>query len=185
MPTHHDKLDRVHGQLVLVDAQERLTPHIHGYDRVRERAALMLKAASLMNLPITISEQNPERLGKTDPALVADLDDAEVVTKMTFSMCADEPCRDRLLSLMRPQVMLIGIESHVCVQQTALDLLRLQCRPFVLADAVSSRHPEDREIAFARMREAGVIVTTVESAIFELCHEAGTDLFRKLLPHVR
>ncbi|MGE3180142.1 MAG: isochorismatase family protein [Phycisphaerae bacterium] len=185
MPTHHDKLDRVHAQLVLVDVQERLLPHIHDYERVQTRAQLVIKAANLMHLPITVSEQNPERLGASDPVLMEHLEDAEKITKMTFSLCADPGGRDRLLSLMRPQVMLIGVETHVCVQQTALDLLRMQLRPFVLADAVSSRHPEDREIALARMREAGVIVTTVESAVFELFHEAGTELFRKMLPHIR
>jgi nicotinamidase-related amidase len=79
----------------------------------------------------------------------------------------------------------VGIETHICVQQTALDLLRMKMQPVVLADAAGSRRPQDREIALHRMRAAGAVVTTVESALFELVHESGTDLFKKILPLVR
>ena len=94
-------------------------------------------------------------------------------------------CRERLTSLLRPQVLLVGIETHVCVQQTALDLLEMKMQPFVLADAVGSRRPTDYAVALERMRAAGVTVTTVESAIFELVHEAGTPDFKKILPIVK
>jgi nicotinamidase-related amidase len=104
---------------------------------------------------------------------------------MTFSYCADQTCRKRITDVGRPQILLIGIETHVCVQQTALDLLRMQMQPVILTDAVSSRRPHDREIALHRMRAAGAVVTTVESALFELVHESGTDRFKKILPLVR
>jgi nicotinamidase-related amidase len=82
-------------------------------------------------------------------------------------------------------VLLAGIEAHVCVLQTALDLLAMQMRPIVLADAVGSRRPLDYMVALDALRAAGATVTTVESAIFQLLHEAGTDLFKRILPIVR
>ena len=104
---------------------------------------------------------------------------------MTFSFCADAACRQRVSGVLRPQVLIVGIETHVCVYQTALDLLAMQMRPVVLADAVGSRRPFDSAIALDGLRAAGVRVTTVESAIFQLVHEAGTDRFKRILPIVR
>jgi isochorismate hydrolase len=104
---------------------------------------------------------------------------------MTFSFCADERCRACIASAKRPQVLLVGMETHVCVQQTALDLLELNMQPVVLADAVSSRRPIDHETALDLLRGAGAVVTTVESAIFQLVRESGTELFKRVLPIVK
>lgn len=180
-----DDIDREHAQLLVVDIQERLLPYIHHYEDVVRQAELMIRAAGILDLPITVSEQYPKGLGPTIARLSAAAEGAARAEKMTFSFCADEACRQHISSVLRPQVLLIGIEAHVCVQQTALDLLRIQMQPVVLADAVGSRRVQDREIALHRMRAAGVIVTTVESALFELVHESGTELFKKILPLVR
>jgi isochorismate hydrolase len=104
---------------------------------------------------------------------------------MTFSFCKDSECLEQIAGLFRPQVLLVGIEAHVCVQQTALDLVSLKMQPIVLADAVGSRRPLDYEVALRRMAAAGAIVTTVEAAIFELAQKAGTPLFKRLLPLVK
>jgi nicotinamidase-related amidase len=110
---------------------------------------------------------------------------ASRLEKLAFSLWQDEPIREHLLSLARPHILLVGIETHVCVQQTAFDLLETQMTPLVLADAVGSRRPLDRDIALERMRSAGIGVTTVESAIFEMLDQAGTELFKRILPIVR
>ena len=101
------------------------------------------------------------------------------------SALRDLSTREDSRNLNRSQILLVGIETHVCVQQTALDLLEMGLLPVVLADAVSSRRPSDREVALARMRDAGAVITTVESAIYEMMVESGTELFKRLLPIVR
>ena len=179
------RLELPQAQLLLVDIQERLLPQIAEHERVVAQAERMIRAAGVLHLPITISEQYPRGLGSTVAVLAAAAAGAPRLEKMTFSFCADEKCRARLVSLARPQVLLVGIEAHVCVYQTALDLLALQMQPVVLADAVGSRRPLDYAVALDGLRAAGVVVTTVESAIFELVYAAGTDLFKAVLPLVK
>lgn len=192
-----DRLSRLAAQLLVVDVQERLLPHIDGHEALLQQCERMIRAAGVLGIPITISEQYPRGLGQTAPALLAaagggaanagDVEAARAarVQKMAFSVCADAACLAALRLDAAPQVLVIGIETHVCVQQTALDLQAFGARPFVLADAVGSRRTADREIALRRMSAAGVIVTTAESAIYELMHEAGTELFKRMLPIVK
>jgi nicotinamidase-related amidase len=180
-----ERLDVVHAQLVVVDIQEALIPHVRGHADLIDRTLRMLRAARVVDIPITITEQYRKGLGPTTPAILQAADGIEPMHKMTFSVCGDPSAREHLIGNMRPAVLLAGIETHVCVQQTALDLLSLQMRPFILADAVGSRRRPDHEIALQRMQAAGAIVTTVESAILHLAGKAGTDLFRRVLPLVR
>ena len=143
--------------------------------------------AGVLEVPVLLSEQYPQGLGGSVPAVMeaAAAVEAERAEKMTFSFCADETCRKKLSGVMRPQVLLVGIEAHVCVYQTALDLLEMQMTPVVLADAVGSRRLSDYQIALDGLRAAGVVVTTTESAIFQLLHESGTPMFKRILPLVK
>jgi nicotinamidase-related amidase len=111
--------------------------------------------------------------------------DRAQLEKMTFSAFRDEAMRERIASLQRPFALIAGVETHVCVQQTAIDLINAHMQPVILADAVGSRRPADRDVALDRMRAAGAIVTTVEAAIFEMLDRAGTDLFKRMLPLVK
>ncbi len=172
-------------QLVVVDLQERLLPHIADHESIMAQCVRMIRAARELELPITLTEQYPEGLGHTCSTVTDALDRATPFEKVTFSLWQDAACRERLRELARPQVLLAGIEAHVCVQQTAFDLLEAGLLPFVLADAVGSRRRFDRDVALDRLRAAGVVVTTVESAIFEMLARAGTDLFKRILPIVR
>lgn len=176
-------LDRA--QLLVVDIQERLVPKIHGADGVIAKAIQMIEAAAVLDLPTTISEQYVKGLGPTDARVAAAAATAPRFEKLTFSFCADAACSARLADVLRPQVLLVGIEAHVCVLQTALDLIDKQFVPVVLADAVGSRSPRDAETAIERVRGAGAVVTTVESVIFELLRESGTELFKRILPIVK
>jgi nicotinamidase-related amidase len=182
---HIDRLDREHAQLLVVDFQEKLLPSIVDHAAVTAQAERMIRAAVVLELPITVSEQYPRGLGPTVPAIRAAAEGAARFEKMTFSFCADPACHKRISAVLRVQVLIVGIEAHVCVLQTALDLLAMQMRPIVLADAVGSRRASDYTVALDGLRAAGVTVTTVESAIFQLLHEAGTDLFKRMLPIVR
>lgn len=172
-------------QLLVVDLQERLLPHIADHEAVIAQTVRILQAARELELPITLTEQYPAGLGRT-PAVVMDAAGGVRPTeKTTFSVWRDGAARERLQGLNRPQLVLAGIETHVCVQKTVFDLLGAGLKPFVLADAVGSRRLLDRQTALERMRAAGAELTTVESAIFEMLERAGTELFKRILPIVR
>lgn len=179
------RLDASRAQLLVVDVQERLLPHIDGHDEVVAQCIRMLRAAAQLGLPTTVSEQHPRGLGRTHTGVADAAADARRVEKMTFSVCRTPAALEALRSAGRPQVVLVGVEAHVCVQQTALDLVAEGLSPFVLADAVGSRRTRDRDVALARLAHAGVTVTTVEAAIFELLVEAGTPLFKRVLGLVK
>ncbi len=172
-------------QLLVVDIQERLIPHISGHAELIQQSVRMLRAAALLSVAVTISEQYPQGLGPTHGEIRAAAGEAALLQKMSFSVCGEEHCLSRVRELDRPQVLLLGIETHVCVLQTALDLLAAGLSPVLLCDAVGSRRVQDREVALGRMRDAGVLLTTVESVIYELMGRAGTDVFRRMLPIVR
>lgn len=183
--TPPQRLDPHQAQLLVVDLQERLVPHIDASASVLEQAARMIRAARELELPTTVSEQYPRGLGATHPAIAGALSDPQRVEKLTFSLCRTPAAMSAIAALGRSQVVLVGVETHVCVQQTALDLIAAGMAVFVLADAVGSRRRHDHDVALARMAAAGATVTTVESAIYELMVEAGTPLFKRILPLVK
>ena len=179
------RIDVRKAQLLVVDIQQKLLPHIDRHELVVSQTVRMIRAALLLELPITLTEQYPAGLGRTHPDVRVAADNALLLEKMTFSVLRDEEARAHLTGLGRPHVLLAGIETHVCVQQTALDLLDSQMTPFLLADAIGSRRALDRDTALERMRAGGLGVTTVEAAIFEMIERADTELFKRLLPIVR
>ncbi|HSW44123.1 MAG TPA: hydrolase [Phycisphaerae bacterium] len=170
--------------LLVVDVQEKLLPAIHEADSVVEYARRMIEAAKVLSVPILAAEQYPQGLGPTCATLREAFAPVKPVEKTLFSGCV-AGITEGLKELGRPNVIVVGIEAHVCVQQTVLDLLRLGYTPFVCADAVGSRRPLDRDTAVARMRQGGAVVTTTESATFELLGEACTDAFKKILKIVK
>jgi len=170
--------------LLVVDVQDKLLPAIHEADAVVEFARRMIEAAKVFEMPILAAEQNPAGLGRLCAALREALGPVQPIEKTLFSACVSGIV-GRLQDLGRPNVIVVGIEAHVCVQQTVLDLLRLGYTPFVCADAVGSRRPIDRDTAIERMRQGGAVITTTESATFELLGEACTDAFKKILKIVK
>ncbi|MBN1421731.1 MAG: hydrolase [Planctomycetes bacterium] len=172
-------------QLLVVDHQKAFVPHIAGWEGLIDRSRVMIRAARALEIPITATEQNREKLGPLVPEIAGELEGVPTFDKMTFSSFRDDAARERIRSLDAPRVLIVGIETHVCVLQTALDLVREGFEPHVLADAVGSRRAQDRETALARLRAAGVVVSTVEAAIYEVLERAGTDAFRRILPIVR
>ena len=170
--------------LLVVDLQDRLLPAIHEADACVTAAGRAIDAAKVLGVPTICTEQYPAGIGRTSQAIRDRLGDTPVFEKTRFSACI-EPVAARLAELDRSSVLVVGIEAHVCVQQTVLDLLRLGFVPFVCADAISSRRPFDRDVAIERMRQAGAIITTTESAIFELTGEAATETFKKILKIVK
>ncbi len=174
--------------LLVIDLQEGFAPHIQGWDGVLSRSLTMIDAAREMRIPITATEQYPEKLGATVLEVKAALGEAPVYSKLAFSCLRVPDVRARVRAAAPVNLLLLGIETHVCILQTALDALERApglIRPYVLVDAVGSRRPLDRDTALRRLEHAGAVLTTVESAIFEALEEAGTPRFRRVLPLVR
>lgn len=173
-------LDAKHTQAICVDIQERLFPHIHGHDELARRCAILIRGLRLLDVPIVVTEQYVKGLGTTIESIREALGAYQPIEKITFSCCGAPEVEARILSGHRHHVILFGIETHVCVQQTALDLLSQGQTVIVIEDCVSSRNPNDKRIAIERMRQAGAVITTMESVLFEVLRQAGTDTFKQI-----
>lgn len=182
---HDTVLDRDRSLVLLVDVQERLRPVMSDIDSVIDECGRALRAARQLEVPILVTEQYPRGLGRTVPELLEVLETDSVIDKMTFSCWGSQEVRERVEELGRDQVVTIGIESHVCVMQTALDLLASGKQVQVPFDAVTSRSRKVREQAIRRMRAEGAIITCVESVLFEWLVEAGTDVFKTVSKMVK
>lgn len=169
-------LDRGRAALVVVDVQEAFRPAVLDFDRVAGAAATLVRGARILDLPVIVTQQYPKGLGATVPEVTEHLDGIEPLDKVCFSAAAAEG-----FDLQgRDQALLCGIESHVCVSQTAHDLLDRGVQVHVARDAVSSRTEENRELGLHKMEGSGAVVTSVETALFELLGAAGSDEFKQV-----
>ena len=176
MPNHLVSRDAC--ALLIVDVQERLMPVIHEAAGVLDRIALLADAARRLGIPVLVTEQYPKGLGVTVDTIRAAVPDYDPVVKVEFSCVPVPAFAARWSALGRSQVVLAGVEAHVCVAQSALDLAAAGVQVYVPADATSSRRPLDRAIALDRMRGAGVTVTTAEAVLFEWLRRVGTEEFK-------
>ena len=176
-------LERAKSLLLLVDMQERLVPAMADAAAVTDRCGILLRTAYELGVPIFASEQYPKGLGATLPAL------AEFATrrmeKLEFSAYANLAIRDELKRAGQSQLVLAGVEAHVCVLQTALELIDAGYQVFVVADAVASRRTESREVALHRIARAGATLITVEMALFEWLRSASAPEFRSISKLIR
>ncbi len=173
-----DRLTARHGALLVVDVQEKLLPAIRDRDRLLANVVRLVRAASLLEVPTFATEQYPKGLGPTVPELAGLIPDRPA--KTTFHCCGAHGIAEGLSSRGIRHVTLAGIEAHVCVAQTALELLRLGFAVQVPADAVGSRFAVDHEFALRRLERAGAIVTTTESALFEWTEDAAHPRFKEI-----
>jgi nicotinamidase-related amidase len=169
--------------LVVVDVQEKLMPLVSGAARIVWNLRRLLDGAEAVGLGVLATEQYPQGLGPTVPELAGRL--GTIPSKMSFSCGGCEPFAHSLAASGASKVMVSGIEAHVCVQQTVLDLLAGGYRVFVPVDAVGSRYPIDYETGLKRMESAGATLTTTEAALFEWCQMSGTPVFKKISALVR
>ena len=167
-------LDRDRAVLVVVDVQEAFRPAVLDFDRVVHNAGVLIDGARTLAVPVVVTEQYPKGLGRTVPELEQHLDGIEPVEKVSFSAAR----ADGFDMGGRDQALICGIESHVCVSQTAHDLLDRGMEVHVARDAVSSRTEENRELGIHKMERAGAVVTSVETALFELLGAAGSEEFK-------
>ena len=178
-------LDRNRSALVLIDFQEKLFPHVHEYRRVLARVDLLLSAAKILQIPLLMTEQYPKGLGRTIEEIRKALPQIQPLEKMDFSCYAAPGFKERLSALKRDQVVLAGIETHICLAQTALELASSGEKVFVVADAASSRRPLDAKMALKRLDQSGLTVTTAEAVVFEWLRRAGTEEFKAIQPKLK
>jgi len=164
--------------VLVIDVQEKLIPLIPGSAGLIRNIAFLIDAARILQMPVQATEQYPKGLGATVAELAQRL--PERPDKVAFSCCAIPSVVDSFRRAARPKILLTGIETHVCVQQTALDLLALGFRVYIPADGVASRYSVDHEHALRRLENAGATITTCESAVFEWIGAAGTPEFKEI-----
>jgi nicotinamidase-related amidase len=162
--------------LLVIDVQEKLAPHIQSALTMVRNIGFLIDGAYLLGLPVLATEQYPKGLGPTVPALRERL--PERPDKVGFSCCAVPSVVEAMRRGARPKVVLAGIETHVCVLHTALDLLAQDFRVYIAADAVGSRFAVDQEYALRRMEQAGAILTTSETCVFEWVGGADHPKFK-------
>jgi len=173
-------LDRDRAALLVVDVQERLWAVMHRRQHLADRIVVMVQGCRLLNIPVHVTEQYPQGLGSTIGPVREALGDIVPLVKMTFSCCGLTQLPEMLKKRGIGQVILTGIEAHVCVLQTALDLLSGGFRVHLLTDAVSSRNQADQETALRRLWREGVVLSTVETALFELLTTADAPEFKAM-----
>lgn len=168
--------------LVIVDVQERLFNAMDAErrDEMVRNVKLLCATARRFGVPVVVTEQYPKGLGHTLPELRAVLDDVTPVEKTAFSCCGADGFTDRLRALGARRVILAGIEAHVCVLLTALDLRAGGFEVSIVADAVCSRRASNLEVGLEQARQAGVVITATETVVFQLLGHADTDAFREL-----
>ena len=179
------RITRAKAGLVVVDIQERLLPAIFEKERLVQNTVRLIRGSTILGLPIFATEQYRKGLGAAAPEIASAIPKFAPMEKVAFSACGASGFIPALKAKKVSHILLCGMEAHVCILQTCLDLLDKGFRVFVAADAVSSRTAENHRVGLERMRDAGAIIVSTEMALFEMLGEAGTDEFRQILALVR
>lgn len=181
------KVDPDRAMVLIIDLQTKLLPQIDGATNVLVASGQLIHGMAIFGLPMLATEQYPEGIGHTHDYIGRLFKQYEIplLEKMAFSTCCEPSVKDRINRIDRPQVVVVGIEAHVCVLQSTLDLLAMGCDVYVCADAVGSRRRLDYEQGLSRMKQEGAVITSVEAVLFETCHRSGTEQFKRLLPVIK
>ncbi len=171
------KLDADRATLVVIDVQDAFRKAVPEFDDVARAAATLARGAAVTRVPVIVTEQYPEGLGRTVPAVAEALPEG---TEPLDKVCFAAPDAEGFDLAGRDQVLLCGVETHVCVNQTALELLDQGVAVHVAVDAVGSRFEQNKTIGLEKMEQAGAVLTSVETALFELVGRAGTDEFKQV-----
>jgi nicotinamidase-related amidase len=155
------------------------------WEGVVRKVSQLTRAATIVGVPVVVTEQYKKGLGETSPEVLREIGAPVILEKEHFSACLEQDFLPVLHAFRRENIVVAGMETHVCVLQTCLDLIAAGFRVHVVADAVASRTGEDRDIALALLRQAGAVVSSAEAIIFQWVCRANTELFRKVLPLVK
>ena len=164
----------------VIDFQERIFPAIHEHEKLTKNVPLLIDGLKALEIPLLVTEQYVKGLGPTIPEIATTLDGIDRIEKASFSCCDEPRFMMELASSGKEFVIIAGIESHVCVLQTVIDLQQNGYHPVVVEDCISSRKPNDKLMALERMRREGVIITTYEAILFELLRYSGGDTFKTI-----
>ncbi|MFH1852796.1 MAG: hydrolase [Candidatus Neomarinimicrobiota bacterium] len=178
-------LEKESVMVVMVDVQGNLAQAMYKKDKLFDNLRILLQGVRLFGLPVIWMEQTPDKLGPTIPELAELLPDLEPISKRSFSCCGEPRFLERLKAVDRPMVLLCGIETHVCIYQTAVDLQQRGYQVEVVVDAVSSRTKLNKKIGLEKIVAAGAGLTSVETALFELQRGVDDGTFRQLVKLVK
>lgn len=165
---------------LVIDIQEKLFPNIDSHKKLQTNCKILLSGLHILGIPVVVTEQYPKGLGSTIKDLSNLITDFSPIEKLSFSCCGEKKFLETVNGYGHRNIIICGIEAHVCILQTVMDLIERGYHPVIIEDCVSSRKPSDRETAIKRMAREGVIITTYESILFELCEVAGTDQFKQI-----
>lgn len=178
---HPKILDKDKAVLIVVDFQEAFRSPINDYAQIASRISIAVRGFQILNLPVIITEQYPKGLGRTAEEILFSLPpDFDVIEKTAFSSCGAAAFLERLKAIGASQIVLCGLETHICINQTAHDLLNENYEVHLLTDCVSSRFTPDKETALRKMQGNGVVPSTVEMALFELMRDAKHEQFKAI-----
>jgi nicotinamidase-related amidase len=183
---HHPALlPRENTVLVLVDIQDKLLPYVAEKEKVVENIRMLIKFADIMNIPIVFTEHYPKGLGSTIPEISGVLRTYIPIEKVIFSCFGAPRFRSKLKELKAENLMVAGIESHICIEQTVLDALNSGYQVHVIEDAISSRTTKNHKIGVKKMRQFGAIISSTEMAMYEIMERADTKEFKEVLKLVK
>ena len=178
---HSNSLQLAKSALAVIDMQEAFRSSIPDFAETAGRIAVMVQAARLLQLPIIVTEQYPKGLGRTAAEIDQALpDETEVIEKTTFSSCGVDEFETRLERHGTRQVIVCGLEAHICVNQTVHDLLARGFQVHLLTDCITAREPVNKEAGLAKMKLSGVIPSSIEMALFELMRDARHEQFKAI-----
>jgi len=167
-------------QALVIDIQEKLFPHINNNEQLLQNSITLTKGLKLLEIPFVLNEQYPKGLGHTIEPIKKLLENETVYEKVTFSCCQTEDTMQSIKNRNKKFVIVFGIEAHICVLQSVLDLLEAGFTPVLVTDCIDSRNSNDKRVAIERMTQAGAIPTTYESLLFELCASAKNKVFKEI-----
>lgn len=182
----HDSVASVEESLLLViDFQAAMLKAIDSWEVAAYKVKQLIRAANVLEVPILLTEQYRKGLGETVPEVLDEIESPTIFHKEHFSACIEKDFLSTVASYDRSKLVLVGIETHVCVLQTGLDLIKAGYQVHLVADAVGSRTLENKQIAIDCFRQAGAVITSAEIVIFQWARRANTDEFRRILPIVK
>ena len=178
---HPNILDKEKTVLVVIDMQEAFRHSIDEFEQIASRISMAIRGFQILGLPVIVTEQYPKGLGRTvEEILFALPPEFEFIEKTAFSSCGAQAFLDKLTQIGAKQILLCGIEAHVCVSQTAHDLLNQDFQVHLLQDCVSSRYKNDKRAALRKMRMSGVLPSSMEMALFELMRDSRHEQFKEI-----
>jgi nicotinamidase-related amidase len=170
---------------LVLDMQEKLIPAIANQEDLLKNSLKLLEGLKLFKIPIVVTQQNTAGLGATIPEINNAIGNFSYIEKNTFS-CYREPAFIRVLNRIgKRNVVIMGVEAHICILQTTLDLIYNNFNPVIVEDCIGSCNENDKKVSVWRMRDVGSVITTSESMLYEICREAGTDEFKELIKLIK